>query len=521
MASDVTMPRLSDSMEEGTVLKWLVDEGSEVSRGEPLVEIETDKANMTYDADSDGVLVEIVAQEGDTLPIGEVIARIGEAGEAKSGGGDEDEASDEAEASGEEEAGEAEGGDEAEGDADGEDADEAEAEGDADAESEGDADAEGEDEAAAEGDSDEAAAGGDDGEAAVAGAEGGGGETQAAAGTATRERPSGGNGDGRVKASPVARRMARDLGVELAQLEGTGPGGRIVKADVQAAADNGGAKPEAKAEIAEQPEQPEAKQEGKTKDKPKKTEEKKPEGKKEPAKEPQRGEAGPKGEPEIQELTKLQQTVSRRMAESKATAPEFSIALTVDMTAAVELRERLKQISDPVPSFNDMVVKASANALREYPRVNGAYRDGKFELYERVNVGIAVAAMDALVVPTVFDADKKSLGQIARDARAVIGKVKDKTVTPPELSGGTFTVSNLGMFGIEFFTAIINPPQAAILTVGKLEKKPAVDDKGKVVARDQMVLTLVCDHRILYGADGAQFLARVKELLEQPLSLAL
>jgi pyruvate dehydrogenase E2 component (dihydrolipoamide acetyltransferase) len=578
MASDVTMPRLSDSMEEGTVLKWLVDEGGEVKRGEPLVEIETDKANMTYDADADGVLVEIVAQEGDTLPIGEVIARIGEAGEAKSGGGDEEssddeaeaEAGDETEASGDEAADE--GGDEAEeegaeeaepaqaegdaeaegesdaeadgdaegesdaeadGDADGEDEADAEAEseddgeagdaeadadGEGDAEAEADAEAEDDGDASAEGDADDAPGGDEDGEAAVAGAEAGGGETQAAAGTATRERPSGGNGDGRVKASPVARRMARDLGVELAQLEGTGPGGRIVKADVQAAAENGGAK----AETAEQPEEAgkaEAaapKQKGKKKDKAKKAEEKK-----EPAKEPQRGEAGPKGEAEVQELTRLQQTVSRRMAESKATAPEFSIALTVDMTAAVELRERLKQISDPVPSFNDMVVKASANALREFPRVNGAYRDGKFELYERVNVGIAVAAQDALVVPTVFDADKKSLGQIARDARQVIEKVKEKTVTPPELSGGTFTVSNLGMFGIEQFTAIINPPQAAILTVGKLAKKPAVDDKGKVVARDQMTLTLVCDHRILYGADGAQFLARVKELLEQPLSLAL
>jgi pyruvate dehydrogenase E2 component (dihydrolipoamide acetyltransferase) len=508
MASDVTMPRLSDSMEEGTVLKWLVDEGGEVKRGEPLVEIETDKANMTYDADADGVLVEIVAQEGDTLPIGEVIARIGEAGEAKSGGGDEessdDEADQETEAGGDEEA--EDGGDEADEEA----AEEAET-----AQAEGDAEAEGEGDAAGEGDADEAAAGDEEGEAAVAGAEGGGGETQAAAGTATRERPSGGNGDGRVKASPVARRMARDLGVELAQLEGTGPGGRIVKADVQAAAENGGAKAEAKAELAEQPEDAAPRQKGKKKDKAKKAE------KKEPAKEPQRGEVGPKGEAEVQELTRLQQTVSRRMAESKATAPEFSIALTVDMTAAVELRERLKQISEPVPSFNDMVVKASANALREFPRVNGAYRDGKFELYERVNVGIAVAAQDALVVPTLFDADKKSLGQIARDARAVIEKVKEKTVTPPELSGGTFTVSNLGMFGIEQFTAIINPPQAAILTVGKLAKKPAVDDKGKVVARDQMTLTLICDHRILYGADGAQFLARVKELLEQPLSLAL
>jgi pyruvate dehydrogenase E2 component (dihydrolipoamide acetyltransferase) len=168
-----------------------------------------------------------------------------------------------------------------------------------------------------------------------------------------------------------------------------------------------------------------------------------------------------------------------------------------------------------------MVVKAAAIALKEHPRVNGAYRDGKFELYEKVNIGIAVAAMDALVVPTVFDADRKSLGQIARDARASAEKVRDRTITPPELSGATFTVSNLGMFGIEQFTAIINPPQASILTVGKLAKQPAVDEGGRIVARDQMSLSLVCDHRILYGADGAQFLARVKDLLEQPLSLAL
>jgi len=621
LASDVTLPRLSDSMEEG----------GEVTRGEPLVEIETDKANMTYDADTDGVLVEIVAQEGDTLEIGEVIARIGDAGEAKSSGdgeaeegdeaeggdedsgdaekesggddadsegdeekaGDDEEAGDEDEAADEEDAGDeekegavAEGdGDEADADGDEDAGDEekegavAEADGDEDAEGkgadedeekaggeeqgdgdgevEGDADDEGGDAAAEAGDGDEAAQ--DDGEddeaaaegeeAAVAGAEGGGGETQAGAGTATREKTSTGNGDGRVKASPVARRMARDLGVELAELEGTGPGGRIVKADVQAAAENGGGKSgiaeKGKAEPADgdgdgadataKDDAEAAKKDKKGKKKDKKADDKtekkdgaKADGDAEKgaradgdADKGEKADAGVKGHVKVEELTRLQQTVSRRMAESKATAPDFSICLTVDMTAAVALRERLKEISDPVPSFNDMVVKACAGALREHPRVNGAYRDGKFELYDRVNVGIAVAAMDALVVPTVFDADQKSLGQIARDAREVIGKVKDKTVTPPELSGGTFTVSNLGMFGIEQFTAIINPPQAAILTVGKLEKKPAVDDKGKLIARDQMVLTLVCDHRILYGADGAEFLARVKDLLEQPLSLAL
>ena len=306
--------------------------------------------------------------------------------------------------------------------------------------------------------------------------------------------------------------MARELGVELARLEGSGPGGRIVKADVTAAAENGDAESKAETGTAEEAET-EATAEG---------EDGKDDGDKAAAApEPQRGEAGPKGEAEIHELSRLQQTVSRRMAESKATAPDFSISLTVDMTDAVALRARLKEVADPAPSFNDMVVKAAATALKEFPRVNGAYRDGKFELYENVNIGVAVAAQDALVVPTVFNADQKSLGQISKDARAVIERVRDKKVTPPELSGGTFTVSNLGMFGIEHFTAIINPPQASILTVGALAKKPAVDESGRIVARDQMTLSLVCDHRILYGADGAQFLARVKELLEKPLSLAL
>ena len=217
--------------------------------------------------------------------------------------------------------------------------------------------------------------------------------------------------------------MAGELGVELAQLEGSGPGGRIVKADVQAASESGTA-----TKTDEAPQEEEGK-----------AEEERPE--------PQKSEAGPKGEADVHELTRLQKTVSRRMAESKATAPDFSISLTVDMTQAVELRQRLKEVSDSAPSFNDMVVKAAAMALREHPRVNGAYRDGKFELYDKVNIGVAVAAMDALVVPTIFDADRKSLGQISRDARAAIEKVRDKTITPPELSGGTFTVSNLGMYG--------------------------------------------------------------------------
>jgi pyruvate dehydrogenase E2 component (dihydrolipoamide acetyltransferase) len=292
--------------------------------------------------------------------------------------------------------------------------------------------------------------------------------------------------------------MARDLGVELATLEGSGPGGRIVKADVEAAAQDG--------KKQEAPEADEA-----------------------PAEEPERAVPEPvaagdqgKGEATVEELTRLQQTIARRMAESKATAPDFVITCEVDMEAAVDFRTQLKAAAGdgPAPSFNDFVVKAAALALREFPRANGAYRDGRFELYSRVNVGIAVAGQDALIVPTVFDADRKSLGEIARDARALAERVREGQITPPELSSGTFSVSNLGMFGIKRFTAVINPPQAAILAVGEMTPRPVVRD-GDITVRSVMELTLSCDHRILYGADAAQFLGRIRERLENPLSLAL
>ena len=197
------------------------------------------------------------------------------------------------------------------------------------------------------------------------------------------------------------------------------------------------------------------------------------------------------------------------MAESKATAPDFVMTLEVDMDEAVKLRQQLKAVAGdaPAPSFNDFVIKASALALKDFPRANGAYRDGQFELYSRVNVGVAVAGQDALVVPTVFDADKKSLGQIAEEARRVAERVREGKITPPELSAGTFTISNLGMYGIRRFVAVINPPQAAILAVGELTPRPVVRD-GEVVVRTIMELTLTCDHRILYGAEAAEFLGR-------------
>jgi len=441
--ADVAMPRLSDSMEEGTILKWLKSDGDEVKRGEELVEIETDKANMTYEADESGVL-KIVAREGDTLAVGETIAQIG-GGSADGGGAQQPQAAEEPQ----------------------------------------EAPAEKPQEAPAEG----GGAGAPEEEV-----------ERVKQPVATEERPAPereGEGNGRVKASPIARRMAKELGVELASLRGSGPGGRIVKSDVEAAAKDGGA-----AERAEQAEEREER----------------------PVPQPVASGDGAsgRGATTTEDLTRLQQTIARRMAESKATAPEFVITCEVDMQDAVDFRKQLKAASGdaPAPSFNDFVVKASALALKEFPRANGAYRDGKFELYSRINVGIAVAGQDALIVPTIFDADNKSLGQISRDARALAERVRAGKITPPELSSGTFSVSNLGMFGIKRFTAVINPPQAAILAVGEMTPRPVVRD-GEITVRPVMELTLTCDHRILYGADAAQFLGRIRERLENPLSLAL
>ena len=449
MASEIVMPRLSDSMEEGTILKWLKADGDAVERGDPLAEIETDKATLTYESDAAGVLT-VVAAAGETHPIGALIARLDGHGAAP--GEPERRAAEAAPREPERPAAEA-------------------------------APREPERPAA------EAAAGEPERPAAAAGA-----EREGAAPPAQRAPPSGAKATGRLKASPVARRIAGELGVDLHRLSGSGPGGRIVRADVEDAARDGvSAPPAAQAEQAPVPR---------------------------PAPAATRDEPGAaKGEVTVQELTRTQQLIARRMAESKATIPDFALRTEIEMEAAVRLRSELKTLGGDVPSYNDMVVKAAALALREFPRANGSYRDGRFELHGRVNVGVAVAAPDALVVPTIFDADAKALREIARETRALAERVRAGTVTPPELSGGTFTVSNLGMYGVSDFTAVINPPQAAILAVGELAPR-AVVSEGELVARHMMLVTLACDHRILYGAEAAQFLARIRALLEQPLALA-
>lgn len=400
MVHQVLMPRLSDSMETGVVIRWLKSVGEEIAVGEELVEIETDKANMAYESDVAGTLTEVLANEGETLVIGAPLAVVGDGSAASA--------------------------------------------------------------------------------LPAAAKEKGGlppGSPPEAASTSAPKSVTG--SAGRAKASPLARRLAAERGVDLATLQGTGPGGRIVKADVEGAVVPKAATPSRAA--------------GET----------------------------IKGKTTYEELSRLQETIARRMAEAKATAPHFYLEMTVEMTSAVENRTKLKDraAGGIVPSLNDMAVKACALALKEFPRVNGAYTDGRFELYSRVNIGVAVAAEDALVVPIVLDADEKGLLQIADETRALAAKVRAGTVTPPELAGGTFTVSNLGMYGIDSFNAIVDPPQAAILALGAVVERPVVLN-GEIATGKFLKATLSCDHRILDGAIAARFLARVRELLEEPLGLA-
>ena len=482
--TDIVMPRLSDTMEEGTILRWLKRDGDQVNRGEELVEIETDKASMTYESDQQGVL-QIVAREGDTLAIGEVIAHVGDSSATPIAPATVGAAAEVPEVP-----------------------------------------------------VTPPPAPAPVGAPPLSQGDGAAAEPQPAAPAAGQQSPG-----ARLKVSPLARRIAQEREVPLDQISGSGPGGRIVKADVEAAERGAMAPapippPAAPAPAPPAPPAPTAAA---------------------PVA-PPTGEASPpagtpapevvttaKGDTVVHELTRTQQLIARRMAESKATIPHFALETEIDMEECVALRAELARhlqastVGEPAgtdpagpaasqaaraPSYNDMIVKACAIALREHPRVNGSYRDARMQLHGRVNVGVAVAVdsddplRSALVVPTVFDADIKSLGEIARESRALAERVRNGTITPPELSGGTFTVSNLGMYGVRSFSAIINPPQAAILSVGALERRPVVRGEA-VVPGSSMAVTLACDHRILYGADAARFLGRVRELLEAPSALLL
>lgn len=464
---EVPLPRLSDQMEEGTVLRWIAEDGATVTVGEEIVEIETDKATMTYEAEAEGVL-EIVAGEGETVPLGAIIARIHPPDAAFAAAPRAERAK---------------------------------------------------------------------GASATPGtARALAPETRAGGTGASQMPPSDGSGSQtRPNASPLARRLAAEHGVALERLAGSGPRGRIVRDDVLAAArgESAAAQGQAHGEPVAQeadgnlamPPAPPAAAPTILAGQPAPAPTAPPVERAAPAlAQPAHAAAfdDARGEVKILELDRAQQLIARRMAEAKATAPEFVATIEIDMSAAMEARAALSAVPGEgrLPSLNDLVVKAVALALRAFPHANGSYRDGRWELYSRVNVGVAVATEGGLLVPVVADADQKSLGQIARETRALAERVRSGSITPPDVSGGTFTVSNLGMFGVTSFAAVLNPPQAGILAVGAVQPRAVVRD-GQLVAASIMAVTLTADHRILYGADAANFLARIRDHLQEPRSLLL
>ncbi|MDT0632168.1 pyruvate dehydrogenase complex dihydrolipoamide acetyltransferase [Rubrivirga sp. S365] len=513
MAIAVEMPKMSDTMEEGVLVSWLADEGASVSAGDVIAQVETDKATMDLEVYDDGVLLKRVVGEGDSVPIGALIAVLGKEGESV------DDVV--AEYGGDGSAGSA---------ADVEAAPPAQQENEpAPAGLEGktatadaiDAPAPSAQPLGGDGTTTPPAAqsrqGGADAGAAGTTAEGYGhrpdaAEPQVGASQPTTSAAQGGAAQdgGRVKASPLARRMADEAGLDLAQIAGSGPDGRVVKRDVEAAREGGAAQPAARSaqpvEVpanrpAAQPATPPAAQGG-----------------------PQAG--GPQtggvetGGADLR-ITQMRKTIARRLAQSKFTAPHFYLTVDVAMGGAMAFRKDLNAVAAERDmgkvSVNDLITKACAVALRRHPMVNASYLEdeGVIRQHEAAHVAVAVAMPEGLITPVVRNADAKGLAQIAAETRDLAGRARDGKLDPSEYAGSTFTTSNLGMFGISEFTAIINPPNACILAIGTIRDVPVVEG-GAVVPGQLMTLTLSCDHRVVDGATGAAFLGDVKDLLEEP-----
>jgi pyruvate dehydrogenase E2 component (dihydrolipoamide acetyltransferase) len=439
--ADVNMPRLSDTMQEGTITRWLKKPGDEVKRGEVVAEVETDKANMEIEAYDSGVLQQILVQEGETAPIGQVIAVISSKKDAAHASTPSAQPAPKATQM-------------------------------------------------TQVSTSSSAGSNSNGSTHVAG-------NQRAL-SAEREV-------GFVKASPLARRIAEEHGIDLSQLKGTGPGGRIVRDDVEDVITQRTAVPVAslQASASSQVASPIAAQ-------------------------PPVTASLPAGRPEavtvdadVVNLTSMQKTIARRLTESKQTVPHFYIGNEIDMTDALVLRKKLNDSfaeEGTKISVNDLIVKACAQALEKFPEVNGSYKDGQFLLHKHVNVGIAVDIAAGLIVPVIRDANLKGLRAIARETRDLAAKAQAGKLTPAELDGGTFSISNLGMMDVTDFVAVINPPQSAILAVAAT-RKTFVPINDQPVIRDIMHVTLSADHRILYGATVARFLKEVKRLLQNPFLL--
>lgn len=409
MAEIITMPRLSDTMTDGTVAVWHKKVGDQVSEGDLLAEIETDKATMEFESFQEGVLLHIGVEEGKMAPVDSILAVLGEKGEditdvLKNGAAEQTvEVSEENEEAPQKIQGESD-------------------------------------------------------------------KTESA--SIAVEQPI---ADVRLKASPLAKKMASEKGIDLRTVSGSGDGGRIVKKDIESF-------------VSAVPRTPIALVSGE-----------------------ERFEEVP--------VSQMRKTIAKRLSESKFTAPHFYLTIDVDMDRAHEQREALKQEGVKV-SFNDLVIKASATALKNHPQVNSSWMGDSIRINHHVHMGVAVAVEDGLLVPVVRHADMKGLQTISAEVRDMAGRARDKKLQPSDWEGNTFTISNLGMFGIEEFTAIVNPPDACILAVGGIREE-AVVKNGAVAVGRRMKMTLSCDHRVVDGATGSAFLKELKENLELPIRMLL
>src|SRR3954469_9424224 len=418
MATEIKLPRLGQGMESGTIVKWLKSEGEAVKKGEPLYELDTDKVTQEVEADASGVLLKIAVAEGE-VPVGRTIAVIGEAGEevpVESPEEDMKKAADE------------------------------------------EADQSGEKPARAPAREQERERGR---EASTNGSDGG-----------AQQQQSSQTDGSRIKASPLARRIARERGVELASLSGTGPEGRIVAEDVERAAATGGtAAPQAAPTVS--------------------------------------------GEVESRPLTSIRKTIARRLTQAW-TVPVFQLTVSVDMTRTNELVAKLRAANPDVRiTVSDVLTKLSAAALMKHRDMNAQYTDDAIQIFPSANVGIAVAAPQGLVVPVIQSAERRTIPEIAVARADVVDRSRANKLQPADLAGGTFTISNLGMFGVEQFVAVLTPPQAAILAVGSTDDRVVAVD-GAPTVRPMMTVTLTCDHRAVDGATGADFLRTLKASLEEP-----
>ncbi|WP_026630437.1 pyruvate dehydrogenase complex dihydrolipoamide acetyltransferase [Dyadobacter alkalitolerans] len=430
----VRMPKMSDTMEEGTLVGWQKKVGDKVKSGDILAEVETDKATMELEAYEDGTLLYIGIKDGESVPVDGIIAVIGEEGAnveallARENG-------------------------------------------------EGGAEVENIDAT-------------DEGKAAPAAESGSNGVDKTVSVADSGDR---------IKASPLAKRLADEKGIDLSQVGGSGDNGRIVKRDVdefKPAAAAAAAKTEAPAQAASAP-APAAK-----------------------AEQPATASNAPaSGDFTDTPISQMRKTIARRLSDSLFTAPHFYVTMEINMDKAMALRPQLNEVSPAKISFNDMVIKACAVALKQHPAVNSAWLGDKIRRYNYVNIGVAVAVDEGLLVPVIRDADKKTLSTISGEVKDLAGKAKDKKLQPKDWEGNTFSISNLGMFGVDEFTAIINPPDSCILAIGAIKKVAAFKEDGTVYPQNIMKVTLSADHRVVDGALGAQFLLTVKKLLEEPMSM--